>query len=102
MGKIASAKQTGQGGTSFEDKTNAFFLACMLTETAPFDIHHGIIRKMRFQVRADGWLFDDSLLTLEKSGSRYNIGVSIKSASQFCDGPILADTKFQINLQSLW
>lgn len=83
MGKIASAKQTGQGGTSYEDKTNAFFLACMLTETIPFGINYGKIIKIRLQVRADGWLFDDCLLTLEKAGLQYNIGVSIKSAVHF-------------------
>lgn len=83
MSKIASAKQTGQGGTSYEDKTNAFFLACMLTGRPPFGADYGIILGIKFQVRADGWMFDDSLLNMDKAGSTFHIANSIKSAAQF-------------------
>jgi|GEM_PF-3141162 len=83
MAKIASAKQTGQGGTSYEDKTIAFFLACLLTETSPFGPTYGKIIKISFQVRADGWHFDDCLLKLENNVGQHNVAVSIKSARHF-------------------
>lgn len=83
MRKIATAKQTGQGGTSYEDKVVAYFLACMLSETLPFDPQSGLIKKISLQVGADGWLFDDILLTLESSQTTRRIAVSVKSNQQF-------------------
>lgn len=83
MGKIASSKQTGQGGTSYEDKVNAYFMACMLSETPPFNKKYGLIERMDFQVRADGWLFDDTLLTMQSNGVEKRIAVSSKSGNQF-------------------
>ena len=43
----------------------AYFLARMLFETSPFDPQSGLIKKISLQVGADGWLFEDILLTLE-------------------------------------
>lgn len=83
MSKIASAKQTGQGGTSYEDKVNAYFMACMLSETPPFNKSFGLIEKIEFQVKADGWLFDDTLLTMNVSGIEKRVAVSSKSGQQF-------------------
>lgn len=83
MSKVATAKQTGQGGTSYEDKVVAYFLACMLSETLPFDSQLGLIKKISLQVGADGWLFDDILLTLESSQTTRRIAISVKSNQQF-------------------
>ena len=86
MSKVATAKQTGQGGTSYEDKVAAYFLACMLSETLPFDPHSSLlIKKISLQAGADGWLFDDILLTLESSSQATirRIAVSVKSNRQF-------------------
>lgn len=83
MSKIATAKQTGQGGTTFEDKVVAYFLACMLSESLPFDPQTGLIKKISLQVRADGWLFDDVLLLLESPQGIRRVAISIKSNKQF-------------------
>ncbi|MEI3802332.1 MULTISPECIES: AAA family ATPase [unclassified Chitinophaga] len=83
MSKVATAKQTGQGGTSYEDKVVAYFLACMLSENLPFDPQSGLIKKISLQAGADGWLFDDILLTLESSQTIRRIAVSVKSNQQF-------------------
>ncbi len=45
MSKVATAKQTGGGGLTYEDKVSAYFFACLLTETPPFAIEYGIIEK---------------------------------------------------------
>lgn len=68
MGEVATAKQTGGGGFLYEDRVNAYFLACMLTGTPPFNKEYGIIEKIKFQVRADGWFFDDVLLHCKSQG----------------------------------
>lgn len=83
MGKIASSKQTGLGGVSYEDKVNAYFMACMLSETPPFNKNYGLIERIDFQTRADGWLFDDTLLTMQSNGVEKRIAVSSKSGNQF-------------------
>jgi hypothetical protein len=83
VAEVATAKQTGQGGTTFEDKTAAWFMACMLSETMPFGADYGYITKISFQVRPDGWLFDDLLLTCETvTGVTRHIAISIKSNQQ--------------------
>lgn len=78
MSKLATAKRTGQGGTSYEDKVVAYFLACMLSEALPFDPQSGLIKKIDLQVGVDGWLFNDILLTLESSQTTRRIAVSVK------------------------
>jgi hypothetical protein len=83
MSKIATSKQTGQGGTTYEDKVIAYFLACMLSETLPFRSRFGLIKKISFQVIADGWLFDDALITLQDGEHTRRVAVSIKSNRQF-------------------
>lgn len=83
MSKVATAKQTGQGGTSYEDKVVAYFLACMLSEILPFDPQSGLIKKISLQAGPDGWLFDDILLTLESSQTTRRIAISVKSNQQF-------------------
>ena len=71
MSKIATAKQTGQGGTSYEDKIVAYFLVCMLSETLPFDPLSGLIKKISLQVGADGWLFEETAQPLIKTVSKH-------------------------------
>lgn len=80
MGQVASSKQTGAGGITYEDKVNALFMACLLSETPPFRPSLGMLSKIKLQVRSDGWLFDDALLYLATAGEEKRIAVSIKSA----------------------
>jgi ABC-type oligopeptide transport system ATPase subunit len=91
MGQIASSKQTGLGGITYEDKVNAYFLACLLSETPPFNKDHGLIEKIKFQVRADGWMFDDALLFLRALGNDKRIAISVKSGQQFTTNGIPAE-----------
>lgn len=83
MRKTATPKQTGQGGTDFENKVVAYFMACMLTKTPPFTDQRGLITRIDFQVSGDGWLFDDALLTIEHNHIITKVAVSIKSNQQF-------------------
>jgi len=83
MTKIASPKLTGAGGTSFQDKVNAYFMACILSETPAFDSRYGLIEKLEVQTRADGWLFDDTLLHMHAGNNQGKIAVSVKSDRHF-------------------
>ena len=66
--EVAPTKVTGGGGFEFEDKVAAFFMCHLLCGCPPLDPNFGLIKRIDFQVRADGWLFDDLLLSL-KHGS---------------------------------
>jgi hypothetical protein len=83
MKKVATPKQTGQGGTDFENKVIAYFLSCMLAKMPPLSSVSGTIARIDFQVAGDGWLFDDALLTIVENGVIKRIAVSIKSNKQF-------------------
>lgn len=83
MKKIATPKQTGQGGTDFENKAVAYFLAAMLSKTPPLASELGTISRIDFQVSGDGWLFDDALLTIDDKDVEKKIAISIKSNQQF-------------------
>lgn len=83
MKKVATPKQTGQGGTDFENKVIGYFLAAMLTKSPPFAGEPGVITRIDFQVAGDGWLFDDALLTIDNNGFVKKIAISIKSNQQF-------------------
>ncbi|MBX2933843.1 MAG: ATP-binding protein [Ferruginibacter sp.] len=91
MKKIATPKQTGQGGPGFENKVVAYFMACMLTQTPPFAGQHGLITRIDLQVAGDGWLFDDALLTIEHNHITTKVAVSIKSNQQFSRNGIPGD-----------
>src|SRR5688572_6000310 len=91
MGEIATAKQTGGGGFLYEDRINSYFMACMLTATPPFNTEYGTIEKLKFQVRADGWFFDDVLLLCKSRGESVRIATSIKSSHQFTSNGIPAE-----------
>lgn len=77
--KVAPPKNTGGGGFSFEDKVVAYLFLYMLNGEAPFRAEDGIITKMRFQSRMDGWLLDDVLLTLSSNDTSKTCACSIKS-----------------------
>ena len=81
--KVAPTKLTGGGGFEFEDKVAAFFMCYLLSGRPPLEPGFGIIQKMAFQVRADGWLLDDLLLTLKNNDGERRCAFSIKSNAQF-------------------
>lgn len=80
--KIATAKQTGGGGFVFEAKAAAWFIAHFLADEFPFNPEIGKIKRIDFQVRPEGWLFDDLLLTLGNTNGEIHVGISSKSNVQ--------------------
>lgn len=82
MAKIASSKQTGGGGFDFEDKVAAGFLTRMLCQITGFAQIPGVITKIAFQSRPEGWLLDDLLLTFTEGSQNHQVAVSAKSNRQ--------------------
>lgn len=81
--KIATSKQTGGGGFIFEDKVSAWFISFMLANKYPFIPEIGKIRRIDYQVRVDGWLFDDLLLTMVNVDNvERKVAISCKSNIQ--------------------
>ncbi|MDM1086395.1 AAA family ATPase [Myroides odoratimimus] len=80
--KVATAKQTGGGGFAFEDKTTGWFIAHFLADRFPFENHIGKIKRIDFQVRPEGWLFDDLLLTVVNLDGEGKVAISCKSNVQ--------------------
>lgn len=82
--EVATPKQTGGGGSVFENKVAAWFCAHFLGDTLSISSELGKIIRIDFQVRAEGWLFDDLLLTKKNSdGEISRTAVSVKSNIQF-------------------
>ena len=80
--EVATAKQTGGGGFVFEGKAAAWFITHFLADEFPFTPEMGKIKRIGFQVRPEGWLFDDLLLTLENIDGDISVGISSKSNIQ--------------------
>ena len=81
--KVATSKQTGGGGFVFEDKASAWFISHFLSDRSPFTHKIGKIKKIEYQIRPEGWLFDDLLLTTEDNNSViHRIAISSKSNVQ--------------------
>lgn len=89
--KVATVKQTSGAGYKYEDKAGVYFLLCMLLGRHPFHHQIGIINRVDFQTGADGWGFDDLLITLENAKGLQKVGVSVKSSQQFSGEIILAN-----------
>lgn len=80
--KTASSKQTGGGGFVFEDKASAWFISHFLSNRPLFDNEIGYINEIKYQVRSDGWLLDDFLISTDDKGIGRKIAVSCKSNTQ--------------------
>ncbi|WP_413513797.1 hypothetical protein [Myroides odoratus] len=80
--EVATAKQTGGGGFVFEGKAAAWFVAHFLADQFPFSPEMGKIKRIDFQVRPEGWLFDDLLLTLGTADGDIKVAISSKSNVQ--------------------
>lgn len=82
--EVATPKQTGGGGFVFEDKVTAWFCTHFLGDILPINNELGKIIRIDFQVRPEGWLFDDLLLTQKNTdGEICRTAVSVKSNIQF-------------------
>ncbi|MGH9365078.1 MAG: hypothetical protein ACRD1B_07425, partial [Thermoanaerobaculia bacterium] len=60
-------------------------MATMLNNGQPFGPAFGVIKKVAFQTRVDGWVLDDVLLTMSAEKGESRISLSVK------DRPVLED-----------
>ena len=75
--------QTGGRGYNFEDSVATHFLLAMIAGAELWGAEYGHITKIDWQTHADGWLFDDLLLTLkDRTGILHRVAISIKSSAQ--------------------
>ena len=79
---VATTKQTGGGGYSFEDKVAARFMAMMLAGHPPLDEASGLIQRIDFQNSTDGWRLDDLVLSLSGAHGESRFALSVKSNHQ--------------------
>jgi hypothetical protein len=80
---VAPPKNTAGGGFTFEDQVIAWLLAHMLA-AEPLSDKLGMVERLDFQTRVDGWLLDDVLVTLTRDGKLTSqLPLSIKSNQQF-------------------
>ena len=75
---VATLKQMSGGGFAFEDKVVAYYLAWMLAGGIPLGLSQGAKSRIDCQVRVDGWLLDDLLLTITHQGQKHRYAYSIK------------------------
>jgi len=81
--KVAPPKCTGVGGTFFESKVCAWFLAHMLANEPPLGPGPGHLKRVDFQVRPEEWFLDDLILTLTSGAGQHRCALSVKSNTQF-------------------
>ncbi len=92
MKQVATPKQGGGGGYSFEDQVSASFLLKMLCGDYPLAAADGQIESVRFQKRVDGWFLDDVVVLLRKpDASTGALAVSVKSNAQITDSGFPSD-----------
>jgi hypothetical protein len=60
----------------------------------------GLIERVDFQTRVEGWLLDDALLTTTVGPTRHRFGLSIKSNAQF--GAMSAPADFVLAAWQQW
>ncbi len=78
--QVATPKQEGGGGYSFEDKVAATFLLKLLSGDPPLEVQAGCVQSLSFQKRVDGWHLDDLVLTLrDLHGKLASFALSVKS-----------------------
>jgi len=79
---VATPKQTGGGGYTFEDAVIARFLLFMLAGRHPLDVEDGTIEAVGFQKRVSGWLLDDVVFELRSTPGTRHFALSVKSNEQ--------------------
>lgn len=100
--KVATPKQVGGGGYTFEDEVSASFLLRMLNGVCPLNTEAGQIESVQFQKRVDGWFLDDLVLFLRGSDEGRNaLAISVKSNEQITKSGFPADFVKAIWEQSL-
>ena len=94
--------QTGGRGYNFEDSVATHFLLAMIAGAELWGSEYGHITKIDWQTHADGWLFDDLLLTLkDRTGILHRVAISIKSNAQITTNGFPQETTQRIWKQFL-
>ena len=83
--RILSSKATGGGGGDFEHAVVAWFIACLLTDTAPLAENLGRLVRIEFQTGDAYRPLDDILLHLDGSGGLRRCALSVRSNRQFTE-----------------
>lgn len=79
MTSVASTISTGGGGTEFERRVGAYFLALLLTNSFCPIFSESSPRKVHFQARRLGWEIDDLVVeAANEAGEPHNICVQAK------------------------
>ena len=91
--KVAPIKATSGAGFAVEDKVAAVCAAAMLLGRSPFPELAGRLVRIGFQVRPDGWHFDDLLLSFARDTGGYTAAVSLRSNTQISRNALSADVK---------
>lgn len=92
MKQVATPKQVGGGGYTFEDQVSASFLLKMLSGDYPLNANDGQIESVRFQKRVDGWFLDDLVIVMRRpDASACALAVSVKSNMQVTESGFPAD-----------
>ncbi len=77
-----SSKSSGGGGGDFERAAAAWFMGCLLTDTAPLGEAFGQVSQIEFQTGDAYRPLDDILLHLDKAGTVRHCSLSIRSNRQ--------------------
>lgn len=83
MASLPPIKNTSGEGFTVEDRVVAFLAAHLLVGISWPDAGEGVIEVIQCQMRQDGWLFDDAILTINVDGFRRKCACSVKSHSVF-------------------
>jgi len=100
--KVAPIKSTSGRGFAVEDRVAAVGAAAMLLGRSPFPVFPGRLIRMSFQVRPDGWHFEDILFTFEREVGSYQAGTSVRSKREISSRSISADVKDALGAQFLY
>lgn len=97
--QVAPIKAVAGIGVAVEDRVAAVGAAAILLGRSPFPPFAGRPLRLGFQVRPDGWHFDDLLFTFERSTGQYRVGASVRSKREITSRSISPDVKAALGAQ---
>ena len=92
MANPASPTSTEGYGFTYADLVGACALLALLDRSPFAELDLGVVTKVQFGQRPEGWLFDDMVLTLEKQSVNRHLAISIKSSSHITESGISDET----------
>lgn len=97
--RVAPIKAVAGVGVAVEDRVAAVGAAAILLGRSPFPALTGRLVRLGFQVRPEGWHFDDLLFTFEQASDRYHVGASVRSKREITSRSISTDVKDALGAQ---